>query len=701
MLMSFTGLYPYQNIAVDSAIDALFNKNKSAVIESLPTGAGKTIIFSAFTRKVIEESNERGLILVHRDQLLKQSIQKLKYVWPSVSHGIIKGPIRQFDQQVSVASVQTLTNHLDEYLDSFKKYGVPKVCVIDEAHHSLAPEWISIILALREAGVKILGVTATPMRTKKDENLTDIFEEMPFSISIFQLIREGFLSEIEPYRFPTDLDIESCIGKDGEYNTVKLAKKVNQDKFNAQVIEAWEKVAKDRKTICFAVDIEHVNALVDRYRSAGARAIGIHGTMPKKEQERIINGYAVGEYNVLVNCELLTEGYDEQSISAVQLARPTTSRILYCQMIGRGLRTFPGKKDCVVIDMVSNTSHGMVTINDLLEFYGYKHAGKLYKKGIKDEYGLNKQMRISAETMPWLDNAERYGAEYASALDQHKIKVFNVDEFPWIEMNGSYYVSARNDLSLAVYKHGNEYITYLIFSEKENKAIAQLCDQPVERSFALDIANVYLYDFGKKNLIAKAAQWRDQKPSDGQQALLKSTMETHKAKYGEPKFTEDPLPENKGKYSEALTAILGSLEIKNKYTRRINRDEAIERLRKMVIEEKKTEDLAAGEMDVEGNAPVLLTISGDYTTADQKAMENLVSDLRKDQYGGYPSKFLMDNQISIDGSYVRVISDRQLTEKQYNFLKDKINSIFRVHFREKAFVIEAEIKKTEFQEKGV
>lgn len=682
-------LYWFQKEAKDSALDALRN-GKNSVLVSAPTGAGKTIIFSSFLEEATKQENLRSLILVHRDALLEQAVEKLSLVWPGADIGRVKGRTREYDRQVIVASVPTLANRMEEFIGSFSKHGAIAYAVIDEAHHSLAPMWMEIYGSLRNAGTKFLGVTATPLRTRKDEHLSTVFEDVVYSISVFRLIQEGYLSPLTGFSVQTSLSLNGVKITKGDYNVNDLADRIRDSNFNEHVLRVWREKAQDRRSICFAINVSHVESLSESFTRAGARAVGVHGELPVRRQREILKDFAVGKYDVLINCMLLTEGFDERSLDCVLMARPTTSRTLYVQMIGRGLRTYPGKKDCLLIDFVANfRDNSLVTMQDLLGFYGMQKAGELYKRNLAVERGHGggkpAPLEISPESIPALQAVDTFGEELQTSTAYREIDVFDLNKFAWTKMNGSYYVTARKSLSIAVHREGEKYVPYLIFSSPDDRCVARISD-PVDREFAFAIANVYLFDYGNRRLMSEDQAWRDEEPTTSQRVHLAKASARHKAWFREDIDMDiQCLPDRKGAYSDALTAIYGSSYIKSTRIPRISRDEAAERLKMMVLTEM---NLAAGGNKL-NPARVRLTITGEYTVREQEAFTDMIIHLANDRHGEYPIKFLMENQVYFTNGTVKVLSAAPITEKQHDFLMDKVNSVFRLFFRNKRFVIEA------------
>ena len=200
-----------------------------------------------------------------------------------------------------------------------QEVGPIKYLIIDEAHHSLAPTWRRPIETLINTGTKVLGVTATPFRSKDNENLGDIFQKVAFSISIFQLIKEGFLSNLIGRAINTELTLDDEEIVNGDYDRKYLGKIVLESPtFNHQIVKGWGKYASLRRTICFGVNIQHIeDILLPLFKKAGARVAVIHGKMKVDEQDKILEGFKMDTYNLLLTVDLLTEGYDETSINCV------------------------------------------------------------------------------------------------------------------------------------------------------------------------------------------------------------------------------------------------------------------------------------------------------------------------------------------------------------------------------------------------
>jgi len=198
-------LYPFQKDAKDAVLRHWENGNRAALV-SLPTGSGKTIVFSDILQSSRSGSNTKGLVLVHRDELLRQAIEKLNFVWPGVKLSTVDAGSSNFAGQLTIASVMSMVRRLDR---------VPRIhkVVTDEAHHAPARSWLKIYKRMGELfqGWQHLGVTATPIRTKGASDLEAIFGKPVYVKSIFELIVEGYLSPLKGLEVRTEISYENTL----------------------------------------------------------------------------------------------------------------------------------------------------------------------------------------------------------------------------------------------------------------------------------------------------------------------------------------------------------------------------------------------------------------------------------------------------------------------------------------------------------
>lgn len=352
----------YQEAALSAALTA-YSEGAARLLVVLPTGAGKTIVFGHLIRRL----GVRAVILVHRDELAAQAVAKIHLVIPGAPIGVVKAERDDVTAPVIVASAQTLAR--PERLARLRAAtdGAPLLVVSDEAHHDRAETRTRAIEAL--APRYLLGVTATPERGD-GLSLRNLYERIVYQQTMLEAMRLGHLCNLRGVRVGTDIRLDAVHTRGGEFVEGELAAAVDVDERNRLVVEAWRKHAEGRqRTVVFAASVAHAAHLVAAFRAtAGVRADLVTGETPREERRALLSAFSEGTLPVLGNCEVLTEGYDEPRIDCIVLARPTQSRALYVQMVGRGARPAPGKADCLILDVADMTRrHTLMTLPALLD----------------------------------------------------------------------------------------------------------------------------------------------------------------------------------------------------------------------------------------------------------------------------------------------------------------------------------------------
>jgi superfamily II DNA or RNA helicase len=341
-----SGLRSYQIELLDN-VRVKFAAGAQRVAMVAPTGAGKTRMFVS----VVDGAMRRGrrcLVLAHRAELISQTDETL--IDLGVPHGVIAPGYPATPEPVQVASIQSLVRRLDQH-DPFD------LIVLDECHHATARTWRKVLDAMPDA--KVLGVTATPERGD-GAGLGDVFEEMVVGPDTAWLIGAGFLSPFTAYAPTRTPDLSKVATRAGDYAVDQLSDVMVQAVVLGSVIDAYQRHASGRRAIAFGVDVNHSEALAQRFREAGHAAVHLDGMTPSDERRRIIKALGTGEIKVVTNCGLISEGTDVPAVEAVLLARPTQSTGLYLQQVGRSLRVAPGKERAIVLDLVGNIGrHGL------------------------------------------------------------------------------------------------------------------------------------------------------------------------------------------------------------------------------------------------------------------------------------------------------------------------------------------------------
>ncbi len=323
----------------------------------LPTGAGKTWAFVELVRCLSVPT----VVLVHRTELVRQTVRHLNEQAPWLRVGVVQGKSNEWDADVVVAMVPSLTTARLSVIDR-DRFGL---VVVDECHHGAADRWAFAIEFFR-SGYR-LGVTATPERLD-GQGLAQWFGGEPIvNYTVRQAIEDAVLCRVRQYALTTTLTLDGVASRKGDWQPKALAEAVNTPERNAAIVEAWKAHGENRKTIGFCVDVQHAADLAFAFCEAGESAAYIDGTMSGDDRRDTLERFAVGKLRLLFNCEILTEGYDDSSIACVVMARPTQSKGLYVQCVGRGLRLHAGKPDCLILDCADlSKKHKLVTAFDLV-----------------------------------------------------------------------------------------------------------------------------------------------------------------------------------------------------------------------------------------------------------------------------------------------------------------------------------------------
>lgn len=315
------------------------------VLVQLPTGAGKTIVFSHVARDCL--SRGKGvLVLAHRLELITQAKEKLESI-SGIPCGVIKAgfPVEEFP--VQVASVQSLVRR--------KRYPEAGLVIIDEAHHAVSKTYTSILENYPDA--LILGVTATPCRTD-GQGFKYLFDDLIIGPSCSELIEHGYLSKFKIFASAAKISTKGIRKTAGDFNLGQLEEAASS--ITGDVVPTWRKYAEGKRTIIFCVGVEHSKTVVQEFIRNGITAEHLDGESSDDDRRDAIARFRSGETTVLSNCSLFTEGFDLPGIEAIQVLRPTCSLILHLQMLGRSLRPSPGKEHALIIDHTDNwILHGL------------------------------------------------------------------------------------------------------------------------------------------------------------------------------------------------------------------------------------------------------------------------------------------------------------------------------------------------------
>nr|UWH96890.1 MAG: U3 small nucleolar RNA-associated SSU processome protein 25 [Bacteriophage sp.] len=337
-------LRPYQNEAKQAILKEWSEGNKRT-LAVLPTGTGKTILFSAVTEECVRQG-KRVLILAHRGELLEQAADKLKKA-TGLGSAVEKAEQSCLGSwyRVTVGSVQTLMR--EKRLARFPADYFGTI-IVDEAHHAISDSYQNVLRHFPDADV--LGVTATPDRGDM-KNLGSVFESLAYEYTLPQAIKEGYLSPIKAVTIPLTLDLSGVSTQAGDFKASDIDTAL--DPYLYQIADEMKKYCQSRKTVVFLPLVKTSQKFRDILISKGFNAAEVNGESPDRAE--ILKAFDEGEYDVLCNSMLLTEGWDCPSVDCVVVLRPTKVRGLYCQMVGRGTRLCEGKEELLLLDFLWHT----------------------------------------------------------------------------------------------------------------------------------------------------------------------------------------------------------------------------------------------------------------------------------------------------------------------------------------------------------
>ena len=443
------------------------------------------------------------LLLAHREELLTHSRDKFRLVWPGVEIGICKAEQNDIYRQVVCGSVQTCCRA--RRLEELKKQDF-QILMVDEAHHATADSYQAIIeeLGFGPGSSKLLlGVSATIDR----QGLGATFDKIVFARSVGTMIKAGYLSPIVARRILTNLTLEKIRIQNGDFAVTDLAEAINTPERNRFIVQKFKEYASDRKAIVFGCDVAHCHDLASAFKEAGFRAEAVWGDMDKEARIRALDDLKNGDIQIAISCGILTEGYDETSISCVVMARPTRSQTLYVQCIGRGLRKHPGKENCLILDF-TDRGHSLDSAMKLSTLIPEAmHLEEVEGEEKEDEEGGEE-----------LDRTPKIGAVETS---DRAFDILGQARFMWVQIPGgewSLMDDEKREIVMSPVENGN-YTARLYFPEGTSRLI-------VSSALPLDYAMGICEDYARRNLKIAFADLSKQwtiahcAPTPGQRAYL-------------------------------------------------------------------------------------------------------------------------------------------------------------------------------------
>jgi len=529
-------LRPYQEEAITSIEkEKQTGTNKQVIV--LATGLGKTVIFCHLISDLVKKTGKKALIVAHREELLTQAQDKFKSIDPTLKTGIEQATNKAPDNaEAIIASVPTLGR---SNTDRIHKFDPKDFCalVVDEAHHASADtykrvfEKFGVLKGTEHDWNKeclLLGVTATPSRTD-NKGIDQIFDKVTYEYGIIKAIQDGWLARIKAFRVDTSTDLSNVKKTAGDFNLGQLGEAVNNEDRNGLIVSAYKRLVPDQKALTFAVDVEHTMALHERFKEEGVPSGYVIGTTPREERHETLHKFSTGEIKVLVNCAVLTEGFDEPTIEAVLMARPTQSGILFQQMIGRGTRLSPGKEALTIVDFYDNTyRQKLQTTASLLGVQGavdFKGGDILTIKDKLDELvELAPNTDLSKLDIDKID----YAIEEVDLLSGLAVpdEVSNFTSLDWHRYDeNTYRIGLGNDTSLTIQETltGQYRVTKVVYDRDIKRNVETILGERPTLDHAVRASDKWIEQQQPDSLklVETSARWRKAEPSEAQLNALR------------------------------------------------------------------------------------------------------------------------------------------------------------------------------------
>ena len=381
-------LKEHQKEALQALEDMRANKESIALLYHA-TGTGKTVTAVMDAMRC----GGRVLFLAHTQELVNQAADTFKALWSNATVGRYMESVKDQDAHIVCGSVQSVALHLDSFKDNEFDY-----LIIDEAHHASSDTYQKILAYFKPSFT--LGLTATPERTDDNQVILDIFKNTVHKLDIQTAVEIGELVPIRCIRIHTNIDLTKVRFNSVQYNIRDLESKIYVPERNKLIVDTWLQYVRDKRTVVFCASVKHAEQIAELFRKNGINAASVSGGMKQSERKEFQDKFVNREIKVLCACDLLNEGWDCPEIEVLFMARPTMSKVLYTQQLGRGMRLFEGKKSLMVFDFVDNASQYNMpqSLHRLFKLKDYKPGqlavapnvqksaeAELYAKGEKPE----------------------------------------------------------------------------------------------------------------------------------------------------------------------------------------------------------------------------------------------------------------------------------------------------------------------------
>ncbi|MCJ1417842.1 hypothetical protein MMC32_004187 [Xylographa parallela] len=570
-------LREYQEECIQAVLAHLERGHKRLGV-SLATGSGKTVIFTQLVDRVKAPDRDatQTLILAHRRELVEQAARHCALAYPTKTIEIEMGNTHASGTaDITVASVRSIASG-----DRMSKFHPErfKLVLVDEAHHIVASSYMDTLkhFGLLEPGAAspaLVGVSATLSRFD-GLRLGAAIDHIVYHKDYVDMIGEKWLSDVIFTTVQSKADISKVSrSNSGDFMQSELSSAVNTTETNEITVRAWLSRARSRKsTIVFCVDLAHVSGLTLTFRKNGIDARFVTGNTPSKIRAELLDAFKNGEFPVLLNCGVFTEGTDIPNLDCVLLARPTRSRNLLVQMIGRGMRLHPGKENCHIIDMVASLETGVVTIPtlfgldpselvkeaDVEQLRQLKQKNDLEIEDIRPDNPNNTDKeRLLNSTITFTDYDSVYDLIDDTSGERH---IRGISQLAWVHVaedryvlssqDGEYLTIEKTGMSQPLYRiRYNPRVSSGLVLEKEWRPYSRTREVATAETFsdAVHAADTFASETFPRYIISNGQAWRKAPATSGQLAFLNKLKEVN------GKLRADQI--TKGKAADMITKV--------------------------------------------------------------------------------------------------------------------------------------------------
>jgi len=363
------------------ALEAMRDSNETIALLYHATGTGKT------TTAVLDAKRCGGrvLFIAHTQELVDQAVKRFQELWTNTTVGRYFEAIKQPRAHVVCGSVQSIALHLEDFKDDDFEY-----LIVDEAHHATADTYQKVLSYFKPRFT--LGLTATPERAD-NKSILEIFKNTAHKLDIQTAVEIGELVPVRCIRIHTNIDLTKVRFNSIQYNIRDLENKIYVPERNKLIVDTWMQYVQGKRTVVFCASVKHAEQIAIMFLDQGIKAAAVSGGMKRSERLEFQEKFVNRDIQVLCACDLLNEGWDCPEIEVLFMARPTMSKVLYTQQLGRGMRLYEGKESLMVFDFVDNASqyNAPYSLHRLFRLKDY-HPGKLVvapatkRKGEDDLY---------------------------------------------------------------------------------------------------------------------------------------------------------------------------------------------------------------------------------------------------------------------------------------------------------------------------